>query len=288
MGYSILVCPDHFDDQLGPFSGLMLAAEAFPNLRIGTHVLDNDFRHPVIVAKEAATLDILSDGRLELGLGAGWAGSDYTASGIPLERPGMRVSRLIESVQIIKGLLSGTPVDFSGRYYAINGLEGMPKPVQQPHPPLFIGGGGERILSFAGQEADIVGLLPPTRDGTVDLSQIGLGTVAQQVEWVRRSAGERFSRLELNAFVYNVVVTDHPRDAAEEIALSFNKLGFPVGGAGTTPELVLDSTLFLVGTVDGIAEEIQMWRERFGISYVVVREADRDALGPVVRRLAGT
>lgn len=275
-GYAALLCPDHLAPWLGPLTSLMMAAEVSSTLRIGTLVLGNDFRNPVFLAKEAATLDLLSGGRLELGLGTGYAAGDYTRSGIELESAEIRISRLIESVHVIKGFFSDAPVDFSGTYYNVKGLEGTPKPLQRPHPPLLIAGGSRRILSFAGREADIVGLIPRTRGGEIRWGHKS-GT-AEQVEWVRQGAGERFSELELNTLVAKVVVTDHPRRAAEEIAVD----------EGTTPEVILESVHYLVGTEAGITNEIQMWRERFGISYIVVMEEDYDALRPVVRKLAGT
>jgi probable F420-dependent oxidoreductase len=277
-GYSTLLCPDHLGPSLGPLTSLMMAAEASSTLRIGTLVLGNDFRNPVFLAKEAATLDLLSGGRLELGLGTGYAVGDYTSSGIELDSAGIRVSRLIESVQVIKAWFSDPPADFSGTYYSVTGMEGTPKPLQRPHPPFLLAGGGRRMLSFAGREADIVGLIPRTHGGGIKFSEGDSSSTAQQVEWVRQGAGERFSELEINTLVSNVMVTDHPRSAAEQISVN----------EGVSPEYILDSVHFLVGTEAEIANEIQMWRERFGISYIVVMERDFDALGPVVRRLAGT
>lgn len=277
-GYSILVCPDHLAPILGPLTSLMMAADASSTLRIGTTVLANDFRHPVLVAKEAATLDVLSEGRFELGLGSGDAFSDYEQSGIPMDSPGTRLGRLMESVQIIKGLLSDVTVDFCGTHYTVSGMEGFPKPVQRPHPPLYIGAGSRRTLAFAGREADIIGLIPPASGGPIDFSRGRREDTAQQIEWVRQGAGERFSALELSTLLFGVVITDHPREAAEQMAVE----------VGVTPELISESIHFLVGSIDGIEDEIQMWRERFGISYVVAQEQDGEALGPVVRRLAGT
>lgn len=278
LGYSVLVCPDHFEDWFGALPSLMMAAEASSTLRLGTLVLANDFRHPAVLAKEAATLDVLSDGRFELGLGAGDAESDYTQSGIAFDPPGVRVSRLEESVQAIKGLFGDAPFDFSGTYYTITGLDGTPKPLQRPHPPVLLAGGRKRMLSIAGREADIVGLVPPWGDGGLAFSKADLATTRQQIEWVREAAGDRFPALELNTLIFKLVLTDHPREAAELIA----------GPLGISPEVVLESIYFLVGTVDAIVEEIQMWRERFGISYVTVMEELSDAFAPVVARLAGT
>lgn len=277
MGYSVLLSADHLGDQLGPLTALMAAADA-STLRICAFVLSNDFRNPAFLAKEVGTLDVLSEGRFELGLGAGWLGSDYTGSGIQMEPHTIRFSRLNESLQVIKGLLSDAPVDYSGQYYSVQGLDGTPKPAQRPYPPLFIGGAGKKILSLAGQEADIVGLAPHARGGDLDWSHLGSATVARQIDWVRRAAGDRFPALELSTLVFKVVITDHPREAAEEIAPSLD----------VTPEQVLESIQYLVGTVDGIAEEVSMWRERYGISYITVLQEERHAFAPVVSRLAGT
>jgi probable F420-dependent oxidoreductase len=291
MGYSVLMCADEVgtspaigaDDSsvernfFAPLTSLMMAAETTSTLRVCTYVLANDYRHPAVLAKEAATLDVLSDGRLELGLGAGGGdfGVDYSRLGIALDSGGVRVSRLAESVQVIKGSFGDVPFDFSGTYYTIRALDGSPKPLQRPHPPLLLAGGRKRMLSLAGREADIVGLLPPSGG---EASGLSLATTSQQIAWVREAAEDRFSALEFNTLIFNGVVTDHPREAAERIAQIW----------GITPEVVLESIYFLVGTVDGIVDEIQMWRERFGISYICVGPEFMDEFAPVVARLAGT
>lgn len=150
LGYSSVFMPDHFGEQLAPVPALMAAADATTDLRIGALVFGNDYKHPVVLAKEAATLDVLSGGRFEFGIGAGWMNTDYEESGIQHDRPGVRIDRLAESVQICKGLFGEDPVTFEGEHYRISGLNGMPKPVQRPHPPVLIGGGGKRVLSLAG------------------------------------------------------------------------------------------------------------------------------------------
>ena len=277
LGYSVLVCPDGFAEcWFGPLTSLMMAAEVSSTLRFETFVLANDLRHPAVLAKEAATLDVFSEGRFELGLGAGGGdfGADYSRLGIVPDSGGVRVSRLAESVQVIKGLFGDMPFDFSGTYYRISGLDGTPKPLQRPRPPLLLAGGRKRMLSLAGREADIVGLLPPSGEA----SAFSLATTSQQIEWIRAAAGDRFSALELNTLIFDVAVTEHPREAAERIAQRW----------GVTAEVVLESIYFLVGTVDGIVDEIQTWRERFGISYIGVFEEFRDDFAPVVARLAGT
>ncbi len=162
LGYSTLFLPDHLGDQLSPIPALVAAAEATSMLRVGSLVFDNDFRHPVMLAKEAATPDVLSDGRLELGVGAGWLKPEYEQAGIPFERACVRIARLEETIRIVKGLFADGPADFAGQYCTITGLEGFPKPAQRPHPPLHIGG-GQRLLSIAAREADSIGFLPKAR-----------------------------------------------------------------------------------------------------------------------------
>jgi probable F420-dependent oxidoreductase len=215
LGYAILLTPDHFEDQLAPLAALMAAAEATRTLRIGSYVFANDFRHPAVLAKEAATLDVLSEGRFELGIGTGYLGPDYATTGIPLDPPGVRVSRLAEAVQIIKGLFADEPVTVTGTHYCVAGLDGYPKPHQRPHPPLLIAGGGKSLLSLAAREADIVGLLMGSRDGGLDFSSGSTAATAQRVEWVRQAAGDRFADLEFNTLVFGVVLTDHRQQAAE-------------------------------------------------------------------------
>lgn len=277
-GYAVLVSPDHFEPQLTPLIALMAAADASPTLRIASYVCANDFRHPALLAKEVATLDVLSDGRFELGLGAGYMGADYTLSGIPLDPPGVRIARLEEAIQIMKGLFAGGPVTFAGAYYTVRGLEGFPHSVQRPHPPLFLAGGGKRMLSLAAREADIVGIIMQARGGQLDLMDGSIAATMRRVEWVRQAAGARFDALELNTLVLAVEVTEQRERAAEHLAAT----------CGTTAEQVLESIHFLVGTVEQMVEAVQMWRERFGISYICVIEEYRDALAPVVARLAGT
>jgi probable F420-dependent oxidoreductase len=209
LGYSILQVPDHFRDQLAPVPALTAAAMATTRLRVGALVFCNDFRHPVVLAKEAATIDVLSGGRFELGLGSGWLREEYDQAGIRFDAPGTRIERLAEAVAIVKGLLAGERVTFTGRHYAIAGLAGRPSPVQRPHPPLLIGGGGRRTLSLAAREASIVGLVPRALpDGSgLDRADFGEGTLRQKIEWVRAAAGDRFDSLELHALVQAVVVT---------------------------------------------------------------------------------
>jgi probable F420-dependent oxidoreductase len=279
LGYDTLLMPDHFDHDLFALTpALMAAALATTTLRVGSIVFDNDFRHPALLAKETATIDVLSDGRLEVGIGAGWKKQEYDQAGIPFDPPGTRVGRMQEAVRVVKGLWGDGPLTFTGQHYTIQALDGWPKPVQRPHPPIHIGAGGKRMLSFAAQEADIVGIIAQaTPAGGLDTASDSEARLAEQVAWVREAAGERFGDLELAALVWEVVVSDDPRAAAEEIALP----------QGVTPEHVLASPYYLVGSIDGIVERLVTLRERYGVSYYTVFPRDVEAFAPVVAQLAG-
>lgn len=280
LGYSMLVVPDHFRDHLAPVPALVAAALATTRLRVGSLVFSNDFRHPAVLAKEAATIDVLSGGRFELGLGGGWLRAEYDQAGIPFDAPGTRIERLEEAVTIIKGLLAGERVTFAGRHYTIADLEGRPTPVQRPHPPIAIGGGGRRTLTLAAREASIVGLVPRARrDGSgLDLSDLSAAATREKLEWVRSAAGERFDSLEINALIQAVAVADQRMTAADQLASRFK----------VAREVVLETVYVAVGTIDEICETLRQRRERHGISYLTVFERDMEAFAPVVERLAGT
>jgi probable F420-dependent oxidoreductase len=283
LGYAVLLVPDHFDEQFPPSVALMAAADAVPRLRLGSYVYDNDFRHPALLAKEAATLDLLTDGRLELGIGAGWNTSDYAQTGIPFESAGMRIERLAEAITIIRQFFTQESVTFAGTYYHVTGLEGRPKPAQRPYPPIFIGGGGRRVLTLAGEQADIVGLhFKVGPNNTVDAEERLEETLAQKVEWVRQAAGARFAAIELNLLLSGVIVTENRRQAAEERARELQ-----AGGSTVTADVLLASPYWLIGAADEMAEQLLGLRERLGISYVVAREDAFEAFAPVVARLAG-
>lgn len=282
LGYSTLLVPDHLGDQLAPIPALLAAAEATDKLRIGSLVFDNDFRHPVMLAKEAATLDLLSGGRFEFGMGAGWLRSEYEQAGIPFDPAGVRVSKMEEALHIIKGLFADGPLTFSGTYYTVTDLEGHPKPVQQPHPPILVGGGGKRLLSIAAREATIVGFTPLFRadGGGTDLTDATPGALNEKVGWVRQAAGDRFDSLELNILVAEVVVTEDRAQVAQFIAAAM------APNMGATVEQVLQVPYVLIGTVDQICEDLLARRDQYGISYVTVFEKNMEALAPVIARLA--
>jgi probable F420-dependent oxidoreductase len=271
--------PDHFDDQLAPMPALAVAAAVTTKLRVGSLVFDNDYKHPLVLAKEAATLDVLSGGRVELGLGAGWMETDYEQSGIAYDSPGTRIRRLKEAVRIIKGLFSDEPVDFDGEFYHVH-HNGTPKPVQKPHPPILIGGGGRRVLSFAAREADIIGINFNLVEGKVNRATMETGTpeaTRQKITWIREAAGDRMQDIELNVTVFAAVVTDDRAGMAERLAQGF----------GVTPAEVLDVPHALVGSVDQICHDLEKRREEYGFSYVVVSGGAWEGMGGVVAKLAG-
>ena len=282
LGYSTLFLPDHFvGTDLAPVPAISIAAEATERLRVGTLVLGNDYKHPAVVAKEAATLDLLSDGRLELGLGAGWQRSDYDVLGLAYDPPGRRIERLGEALTIVKGAWGSGPFSFTGEHYTIRDYDGVPKPLQQPRPPILVGGGGPRLLRLAGREADIVGINPNLRAGevTADAARDALAAVTKQkVEWVREGAGERFDDLELQVRYFLCAVTDDARGLAEAVAPGF----------GLEPDEALESGVALVGTIDEICDTLVRRREEWCMSYVVVGDDVYEAFAPVVARLAGT
>jgi probable F420-dependent oxidoreductase len=282
LGYSTLLAPDHLADLMPPMIALAHAAEVTTSLRLGPFVLNNDFRHPVLLAREAAALDLLSSGRLELGLGAGHMQSEYEQAGLTYDRASVRIERLGESVRIVKSLLAGETTTLDGRYYQVREHRSYPRPVQQPHPPIAIGGNGDKILALAAREADIVGLTGlGFRKGAreVDVSGFKPEHVDERVAWVRSQAGARFDTVELNVLVQRVVLTDDREAAAAEIAAQW-----PVLSA----EDVLQTPYALIGTVDQMAEALRERRQRWGLSYIVTHEPFLDTLAPVVAKLAGT
>jgi probable F420-dependent oxidoreductase len=280
LGYSSVFVPDHFGDQLAPIPALTAAAAATTDLRVGSLVFDNDYRHPVVLAKEIASLDVLSGGRVEFGLGAGWMNSDYDQSGIQHDRAGVRIDRLEEAITVIKGLFAQGPTSFTGDHYTVTGLDGLPKPVQQPHPPFLIGGGAPRVLRLAGREADIVGVNPAIRSGNVDEDagrDMAPGITDRKLEWVREGAGDRFDDIELNMLVFAVIVTDDRDDLVAKLAPRF----------GLSTEELADSPHVWIGTTAQIADDLRRWRDRWGVSYWVVQGPALEAVAPVVAELAG-
>jgi probable F420-dependent oxidoreductase len=286
-GYATLLLRDHFIEepfghQLAPLVALATVASVTSTLRIGTHVIANDYRHPVMLAKEAASLDALSGGRFELGIGAGFSQSEYARAGMPFDPPGVRVDRLEEALRVIKGLFADGPCTFSGRHYRVANLDSFPKPAQRPHPPLLVAGAGRRMLSIAAREADIVGIQSvSTGSGAVtdDPVQRLAETVAEKLEWIRRAAGDRFDRLELST-TCAFTIADDRRQAAERVAHAR-------GWSGISADHVLEMPSLCIGSVDQIVEQLRARRERLGLSYYVVSDASLETAAPIVAHLAG-
>lgn len=282
-GYSTLFVPDHFGDQLAPIAAMTAAAAATERLNVGALVFDNDYRHPVVLAKEMATIDVLFEGRCEVGLGAGWMRTDYETSGIPMDRPGVRVDRMIEATSIIRGLWSGESVHHRGEHYTITDLVGLPTPHTPGGPPLLLAGGAPRMLRFAGANADIVGVNPSIHSGEIDSDAARDGLADRmdaKLAWVREGAGDRFDDLELNAWIPVVSITDDAQAVAELLAPGF-------GLGGEDPAELLDSPMVLAGTVPELVDRLHARRERWGFSYHVVQNESALELAPLVAELTG-
>ena len=283
LGYSTLFVPDHFvDHPLAPIPTIAAVAMCTTTLHVGTLVLGNDYRHPVVLAKEAATIDVLSEGRLELGVGAGWMTVDYEKAGMRLDRPGVRIERLGESVEILRGLWGTGPFSLDGEHYTVTDLDGDPKPYRPGGPKLVIGGGGPKMLAFAAQQADIVGINANLHTGVANdpstAPSMNPPNTDQKLRWVKEAAGARYGDLEIQAFAGFAMITDDARAIAEGMAAVFE----------ATPDDVLDSPVGLVGTIDEIVESLERRRARWDMTYHVIPIEQMDAFAPVVARLAGT
>lgn len=281
LGYSVLGLPDHFDGQIAPTVGLTAAAAATSSLRVGALVWCNDYRHPVTFASEMASLDLLSDGRLELGIGAGWMKTDYEQAGMEYDRPGVRIERMVEAVEVMKGLFADGPFSYSGEHYTIKDMDLHPKPLQRPHPPFLVGGGGPRMLKIAGRISDIVGVNANLRSGAIDATTISDAVAERFVEkmsWVKEGAGDRFDQIELNIRTFFVVFTDNAEESAAAMA----------PGLGMEPEQALASPLALIGDTKRMADVCCERRETFGFNYVTIGSDEVEQFAPVVAELAGT
>lgn len=280
LGYSTMFVPDHFDEGFGPIAAMATAAAVSTTMRVGALVLDCDYRHPVPLARELATIDALSSGRLELGIGAGWKAWDYTASGIPMDRPGVRVSRMVEHLAVLKGLFAPGPFSFEGEHYTVTELDGTPAPHRPGGPPILIGGGAPRVLRFAGAEADIVGVNASIHSGSID-ADAALDGMAERIDekvaWVREGAGDRFEDLELNAWLAFADITDDYDGTAALLGELF----------GVDPARAGDSPLVLFGTTAQIAERLEERRDRWGYSYHVIPGDKARAFAPLVAELSG-
>ncbi|GHO83929.1 TIGR03621 family F420-dependent LLM class oxidoreductase [Dictyobacter formicarum] len=264
LGYSSLLLPDRIQMNVAPFAALAIAAEATTTLRVGSYVFCNDYRHPAVLAKEVATLDLLSDGRFELGIGAGVGPDDYQQLGLPFDSAGTRVSRVEEAVAILKQFFTEERVNFTGKYYTVADLQALPKPVQRPHPPIFIGSANKRMLTIAARHADIVS---PTIKFARPGESVSDVPLEQKVDWIREAAGERFEQLEFSQSDFGLVITDSPVEV-------FNITGGPYmqKKAMSTEQAV---------------EHLLAQREQLRFSYIHINAGQMENFAPVVARLAG-
>jgi probable F420-dependent oxidoreductase len=288
LGYSVLLCSDHLDlggahfSTLSAMPALAAAAAVTTNIRIGTSVINQDLHHPAVLAREAVSLDILSDGRFELGLGAGWAEYEYEWAGIPCDPIGQRITRFSEYVDVVKALMSQPVTNHKGEFFSITDMPLDPPPVQQPRPPVMIGGTGRRMLSLAARKADIV---------SINLNGPVPGTAAamdERIEWVNAAAQGREQPPEINNIIGTFAVADGDRREVLRRELGRQRAaGNDFMTAALTEDELLESPSALLGSVEFLVEDLQRWRERWGISYVIVTYPELDAFAPVVARLVG-
>jgi probable F420-dependent oxidoreductase len=286
LGYSVLLVADHLGRQWAPLPALLAAADATTTLRIGTQVIANDFRKPVVLAKEIATIDLLTGGRFEPGIGVGHPAtsptgrSDYNQLGVEMDGPGPRVSRLGESLRLIKQFLhSEEQFDFEGEFYNAKDVLPFPKPVQRPHPPIMVAGAGPRMLRLSAREADIINIAPrPPIKGTTSRGSTGFGLdIHGELEILREAAGARYGDLELCVFADRASMTDDPGPAVEALAADF----------GITAEAVLEMPHTLIGNTEAMAEKVLLDKERYGITYRIVQGVLMEAMAPVIKATAG-
>lgn len=275
--------PNHFGDQFAPFSALAFAAAATTTLKVGTFMIDNDFRHPAVLAKECTTLDALSEGRFELGLGAGWLAAEYERTGLSFDSAGKRLTRMEESIGILKGLLAGEAVTFNGEHYQVDTLRNFPTPASG-RLPLMIGGGKKRVLQIAGREADIVSVmtstLTTTFSATADPNERRTAAIEARLGWIREGAEDRFAQIELSTGA-DMIVTDSKASRTGQFIAEH-------GWSGLTPADIADMPLVQIGSLDAIADGLRAVRERFGFSYFVISDSQMDEFAPLIARLVNT
>jgi len=285
LGYHGLVVPDHLLEQLSPVVAMATVAAATSTLRVSGFVLNNDLRHPAVLAQDLASIDVLSGGRVDVAIGAGWNKPEYDAIGLAFDATPVRQARLAESITVLKGMFSGAPFSFAGEHYTITDYTGRPVPVQRPHPPFMIGAGGRRTLELAGREADTIGLAPRIlANAKLDTISLTLAATREKIDWVRGAAGERFPSLEFNIYpsAWPTVITDDLRGEARRVVDGLRKRT----GVELSEQDVIDSPHIFIGSVDRLVEKFQQLREELGISSVFLGQIGE--LAPVLERLAGT
>lgn len=289
-GFDTFAIPDHLGNQVGPLAALGALTQATSTIRLATSVLANGWRHPALLAKEATTIDVLSKGRLELGIGAGWMKEEFDKAGIAFESPGVRIRRLEEALIILDGLLRGEEVNFDGEFYQITGLVGSPRPRQGPRPPIAVGGGGPKMLTLAAKYADVISVATgTTKEGRLRLSDMTIEKTVERVEVIRQAAGARFDDIELNWTIATIVITDD-REATADMALKALEQGYPPNidrDVTLTVDDILQSPYLAFGTFEQIADQIREVRRRTSMSYVGVFPTQMDAFAPVIPLLRG-
>lgn len=293
LGYSTYGLADHFVRPFAPLIAGQAVADATHELRITQTVLAQDFRHPAVLAKELATLDVLSQGRLQVGLGAGWLRQEYEDASIPFESASVRIQRLEETAVILKGLFDEGPFSFEGEHYRIHELQGVPRPAQHPRPPIMIGGGGRKVLSVAARQADIVQLMPSNPKGRslLDASQFSAEAIDEKIGWIREAAGSRFDEIELSAQLLECAITDRPEEHLSDYVERVATVTERMGGARVDldPDELRRSPLVAVGSLDDVCRKLIEGRARYGISYLSAPvDARPELMAPVIAALAGT
>jgi probable F420-dependent oxidoreductase len=274
LGYSSVFLPDHFGTQWEPVASLAAIAAVTKNIRVGSFVYSVDYRHPVVLAKAASTIHLLSGGRHEFGIGAGWSKIDYENSGIPLDRPNVRIERLDEALTIIRSMWTQERTSFSGKHYQIKDISQAAELPEGEHPRILVGGGGRKVLTVAAQHADIVGICPRTRGGKVtsnSVKEMTIEGIREKVSWVQEAAenfGRRFDEIELNIIVYRVVVTNNLESVQKEIAKRYQ----------LTIEEIAECPIFLIGSATEIQKQLKQLREKTGINYFSFFERDKHSI----------
>jgi probable F420-dependent oxidoreductase len=285
IGIDTLAIPDHLIQQLAPMAAMAAIVSVSDRLRVTGFVLNNDLRHPAVMAQELASIDVLSGGRLDVAIGGGWNRAEYEAIGLPFDRTPVRQARLAEAIAVLKGCFGDESFSFAGKHYTISDYDAYPKPIQRPHPPFMIGGGGRRTLELAAREAQIVGLAPRvTPKGGPEPFSLTLEGAREKIGWVREAAADRFDELILNVYPSGAepMITDRPLDTARELAERISERS----GLPASAEELLEGPHCFMGSVDELVAKFRRLREELGISSFLVGGVDD--LAPVVERLAGT
>ena len=285
IGCSHVAIHDHLGPQHAPIPLLAAVAMATERLRLCPLVFNNDLRHPAVLAQELASLDVLSGGRLEVGIGAGWNEPEYRATGLTYDPPGTRIERLTEAIAVLRGLFADGPFSFAGRFYTIDALDGQPKPVQRPHPPFLVGGTRERVVRLAAREADIVGL--DLREHGAAILDAFEARTDVRVGWIREEAGSRVGGLDISVLrlIGDVTITSSPLKVAAGVARQLTDRT----GAAITAHDVLESPYSLIGSVPDLVDKLLRVRQRWGINSFLIGWFDEPKLhdlAPVVEQLA--